>query len=138
MSLKVEAIMTKNLITVEPSATVIEAVEAMSRNEIGCLVVSQADQPMGIITERDVLKRVLLQGRDPTTTKVYEIMSAPLLVGDPEMDVQDAVKLMVTNKIKRLPISRQSQLIGLITLSDLARSIAYLEHIVKSGNVNVG
>lgn len=130
--------MVKNLVTLGADASIKEAVRSMSDHEIGCLIITQAHTPLGIITERDMLKRVLLEEKDPATTKVCEIMSAPLILGEPRMDVQDAVKLMLERKIKRLPISEEGQLVGLITLTDLARSIAYLEHIFsKSSNTKL-
>jgi len=129
MSLKIGEIMTKNVITLEGKATVREAVAIMNEHGIGCLVVVQEENPIGIITEGDMLKRVLLEAKDPSTTKVFQIMSAPIVFGDPHMNIQDAVKLMTEKKIKKLPIIENSRLVGMITLTDLARSIAYLEHI---------
>ncbi len=86
---------------------------------------------MGIITERDVLKRVISRSRDPEVTKVSEIMSKPLIVGGPSMYVEDAARLMFKRNIKKLPIRKDGQLVGLITLSDIAR-VAHMEpQIVK-------
>lgn len=137
MSLKIEEIMIKNVITLEGKATVREAVTTMDNHGIGCLVIVQDENPIGIITERDMLKRVLIEAKDPATTKVFQIMSAPLVLGDPQMSIQDAVKLMTDKKIKKLPIMENGRLVGMITLTDLARSIAYLEHIVSKMNNNV-
>lgn len=129
MSLKIQDIMTKEVVTLDGKTTVIEAVAIMDRREISCLVVVQEASAIGIVTERDVLRRVLLEAKDPATTKVFQIMSAPLVTGDPQMSIQDAIKLMTEKRIKKLPIMENGRLVGLITLTDLARSIAYLEHI---------
>ena len=129
MSLKIQEIMTREVVTLDGKTTVIEAVAIMDRREISCLVVVQEASAIGIVTERDVLRRVLLEAKDPTTTKVFQIMSAPLVTGDPQMSIQDAIKLMTEKRIKKLPIMENGRLVGLITLTDLARSIAYLEHI---------
>jgi len=131
MSLKIQDIMIKNVITLNGNATVREAVAIMDKHGIGCLVVIQDENPIGIITEGDMLKRVLLEAKDPTTTKAFQIMSAPLVFGNPQMSLQDAVKLMTEKKIKKLPIMENEHLVGMITLTDLARSIAYLEHIIS-------
>jgi len=131
MSLRIEEIMIKNVVTLAGKATVRDAVAIMDEHGIGCLVIVQDQIPVGIITERDMLKRVLFEAKDPSTTQVFQIMSAPLVFGDPEMNVQDAVKLMTEKKIKKLPIMEKGRLVGMITLTDLARSIAYLEHIIS-------
>jgi CBS domain-containing protein len=134
MSLKIEDIiafwkMIKTVETVEAKATIIEAVTIMNEHEIDCLVIVKDERPVGIITERDMLTRVLLEAKDPETTKVSQIMSTPLVLGEPQMSIQDAVRLMVEKEIKKLPIIENGLLVGLITLTDLARSVAYLEHI---------
>lgn len=137
MSLRIEEIMTKNVVTLGGKATIREAVAIMDEHGIGCLVVVQDESPIGIITERDILKRVLLEAKDPSTMKVFQIMSAPLFFGDSEMNVQDAVKLMTGKKIKKLPIIENGRLVGMITLTDIARSIAYLEHLFSKMHNNV-
>jgi len=131
MSLKVQEIMIKDVITLGTKATVSEAVRMMNEHNIGCVVIIQNGEAIGIITERDMLKRVLIEAREPETTKVSQIMTTPLVVGNPEMDIQEAVRLMAAEKIRKLPITEDGKLVGMITLTDLARSIAYLEHIFK-------
>ncbi|KPV64430.1 MAG: Inosine-5'-monophosphate dehydrogenase [Candidatus Bathyarchaeota archaeon BA2] len=122
MSLKMENVMVTDVVTVEAEATVREVVELMNKNEIGCLVVvDEEEKPVGIITERDLLKRVLAKRKDPVRTKVKDIMSEPLVTGTPHMDVEAAVRLMFKHKIKKLPVVENSQLVGLVTLTDLVR-----------------
>ncbi len=121
MSLNVEDVMVEEVVTVETEATVQEAVDLMNKHEIGCLVVVLKGKPVGIITERDLLKRVLAQSRDPEKIKVPEIMSAPLIVGKPEMKIENAVKLMFKSKIKKLPVVQKGRLVGIVTLTDLTR-----------------
>jgi len=137
MSLKVEEVMVKPVITLSVASMVREAVEIMSKHEIGCLVIVHDETPVGMITERDMLRRVLLDARDPFTTKLSQIMSAPIIFGQPQMSIQDAVTLMTEKKIKHLPIIENGCLVGLITLTDLIRSKAYLEHIFSSVSTSV-
>ncbi|NIQ05868.1 MAG: CBS domain-containing protein [Candidatus Korarchaeota archaeon] len=132
MSLEVKDVMVKNVITVEAEATVIEVAKLMNKHEIGCLVVMKKGEPVGIITERDMLKRVLLKSKDPRKTKVGKMMSKPLVVGEPQTNIRDAVRLMVEGKIKRLPIVEDGHLLGLVTFTDIVRSSAYFEHIITS------
>ena len=131
IGLDVKEIMVEKVISIRADATVKEAVKLMNEYEIGCLIVAEKREAVGIITERDVLKRVISKSKDPEVTKVSEIMSKPLIVGGPDMYVEDAARIMFKRKIKKLPIRKDEQLVGLITLSDIAR-VAHIEpQIVK-------
>ena len=132
MSLKVENVMVADVVTVEAEATVREAVELMNKNEIGCLVViDEEEKPVGIITERDLLKRVLAKRKDPVRTKVKDIVSKPLVTGTPHMGIEAAVRLMFKHKIKKLPVVENGWLVGLVTLTDLVRFQPQIIRILK-------
>lgn len=132
MSLEVKDVMVKNVITLESEATIRDAAKLMNKHEIGCLVLMKKKKPVGIVTERDMLKRILLKSKDPQKTKVGKIMSKPLVVCEPQTDIRDAVRLMVEGKIKRLPVVEDSHLLGLVTFTDIVRSSAYFERIISS------
>jgi len=132
MSLKVEEVMVVDVITVEAEATVREAVDLMNTHEIGCLIVlGEEETPVGIITERDLLKRVLAKRKDPVRIKVSEIMSKPLVTGTPHMDIEAAATLMFKKKIKKLPVVENGRLVGLVTLTDLVRFQPQIIKILK-------
>jgi len=135
MSLNVEDVMVEEVVTVEADATVQEAVDLMNKHEIGCLIVVLRGKPVGIITERDMLTRVLAKSIDPEKIKVSDVMSAPLIVGKPEMEVENAVKLMFKTKIKKLPVVQRGRLIGLVTLTDLTRFQPHMIRILKKLSV---
>jgi len=135
MSLNVEDVMVDEVITIEADATVHEAVTIMNKHEIGCLIVILKEKPVGIITERDMLTRVLAKSLDPEKIKVSDIMSAPIIIGKPEMEIEDAVKLMFKTKIKKLPVVRGGKLIGLVTLTDLTRFQPHMIRILKKLSV---
>jgi len=130
-SMDVKEVMVKDVISIHADATVKEAVELMNKNEIGCLIVAKKEEAVGIVTERDVLKRVVSESRDPEVTKVSEIMSKPLIVGGPDMYVEDAAKLMFKRNIKKLPVMKNGRLVGLVTLSDIARVASTEPQILK-------
>jgi len=132
MPLQIKDVMVTNIITIEAGATVKKAAELMDKLDIGCLIVVSYGNPIGIITERDVLKKVVLQRRDPGKTKVGNIMSAPLITAHPQTDIRDAVRLMNERRIKKLPIIEDGNLIGLVSLTDVMRSLAYFEHVISS------
>jgi len=132
MSLQVKDVMVKNLITVEAEDTVKKAAELMDKHDIGCLIVINYGNPIGIVTERDMLKKVVLERRDPGKLKVGNIMSAPLITSHPTTEVRDAVRLMNERRIKKLPVIEDGNLIGLVSLTDVMRSLAYFEHVISS------
>jgi CBS domain-containing protein len=117
----VKDVMVKEVITVNPDTKIRDAVELMNKNEIGCLVVTRKGKPVGIMTERDVLKKIVCQSKNPEQTRVSEIMSKPLIVGRVDMDWREAAKLMLDHDIKKLPILDGEKLVGLVTLTDIAR-----------------
>jgi len=121
LKLDVNEIMVEKVVSIRVDATIKDAVNLMNMHDIGCLIVSKNGEIQGIITERDILKRVVAESRDAELTKVSDVMSKPLVVGGPTMYVEDAAKLMFKKNIKKLPITKDGQLIGIITLSDIAR-----------------
>lgn len=130
-SLKVEDVMVKEVITIDDNSTVKEAADIMNKFEIGCLIAVRKSKAMGIMTERDLLKRVVAEGRDARKIKVKEIMTSPLVVAEPEMDLAEAVKLMFHMKIKKLPVIEGKRLVGLVTLTDIARFQPQMITILK-------
>jgi len=131
MSLKVEDVMVKEVITIDENATVKEAAEIMNKFEIGCLIAIKKGKAMGIITERDLLKRVVAEAKDSTKTKVQNVMSSPLVVVEPSMDLEEAVRLMFQMKIKKLPVVDGRRLVGLVSLTDIARFQPQMIKILK-------
>ncbi len=137
MSLKVEDVMVEDVISVPVKATVKEAAELMEKHEIGCLVVVRDGKPVGIVTETDMVKRVILGPVDPEKTKVRRIMSKPLVVGNPQMDVDEASKIMRKRKIKKLPVIEKGRLVGLLTTTDIVRSPEVMKMMIKAIKRNV-
>jgi len=129
--MKVEKIMVKNVITLRTDASAYDAVKLMNKNRIGCLVVLDMGQIAGILTERDVLERVVEGCRDPRETKVSEIMTREVIVGKPDMELVEATRLMFEKKVKKLPIARGTWLVGLVTLTDIARATSVDEKTIE-------
>ncbi|MDH5782710.1 MAG: CBS domain-containing protein [Candidatus Bathyarchaeota archaeon] len=131
MSLVVQNIMVSNVITTEKHNLVIDAGKIMNQHCIGCLVVMENGSPVGIVTERDLLKRVLGESKNPKKIRVQEIMSSPLIVGKPDMEIDEVTKLMFGRKIKKLPIVKDGKLVGLVTFTDLLSFQPSLIRVVK-------
>lgn len=122
MAMNVDEVMVKDVVTVMADASIRAAAELMNHCEIGCLVVVNGKKPIGILTERDMLKKIIVEAREPHKTRVIDIMSKSLITATPNTNVGKAAKLMFERKIKKLPIVENEQLVGLVTLSDLMRS----------------
>jgi len=121
MVMKIEETMIKNVITLQIDVSAYDAVKLMNENRIGCLVVLQYGQVVGILTERDLLERVLEKCKNPKETRVTEIMTKQVIVGKPDMKLVEATELMFEKKVKKLPIVEGNRLVGLVTLTDIAR-----------------
>jgi CBS domain-containing protein len=119
----VKDFMTKNVITIDTSKTVIEAADLMSQNNVGDLVVLDKDTPVGIVTERDLVRRVLAE-RKSLDIKVSEVMTTPLRVIDPDAPLKEAARRMVNKGIRRLPVIKDNKLVGIITATDFARHLS--------------
>jgi len=123
--------MTEDVVTIDADASVKKAVDLMNKNEIGCLIVTRNAKAIGIVTERDMLSRVLGMSRNPEKTKISEIMTSPLVVADPGIDLEEAARLMFKMKVKKLPVVSEGNLLGLVTLTDIARFQPQIIKILK-------
>ncbi|MFX0046450.1 MAG: cyclic nucleotide-binding/CBS domain-containing protein [Candidatus Hermodarchaeota archaeon] len=120
----VKDLMKKDVITIEQHMTVSAAAILMSESSIGCLVVVDNKAPVGIVTERDFVRRVIAKNLSPLSTKISEIMSKPLTTVDPDLSVRDAARIMIKKKIRRLPVVKENQLLGILVVSDFARQLS--------------
>jgi CBS domain-containing protein len=117
--------MVKDVVTIQSDQTILNAANIMNENKIGCLVVLENGRAVGIVTERDLLERVIAVSVDPVKTTVRQVMSKPLVTVEPETMLEEAVEIMFQHKIKKLPVMERgdtdSRLVGLVTLTDIAR-----------------
>ncbi len=118
----VKNIMTKPAVRIEHKKTVQRAAKEMIKHRVGSIIVVKNKNPIGIITETDLNKKIVAPGRDPKKVKVIDIMSSPIVFSDPNDDVEVAVEKMEKHKIKRLPVVRRGKVIGIITNTDIARA----------------
>jgi CBS domain-containing protein len=121
MSVQIHDIMITKVITTTKNSTLEEAIKLMNDHEIGCLIVTENKKAVGILTERDLLKRILAKSENLKRIRVQEVMSTPLISVEPTVEIGDASKLMFEKNIKKMPITRKGELIGLVTLTDILR-----------------
>jgi len=118
----VKDFMTSNVITIDVKGTVLEAAKLMYNQDVGDLVVMDGVVAKGIVTERDLVRRVMAQ-KKTFETHISEIMSTPLITIDEEAPLRDAARKMVKYKIRRLPVTKKDVLVGIIATSDFARHV---------------
>lgn len=123
----VKDIMTKEVVTIDATKTAIDAAKLMSEKGISSLIVVKDGLPEGIITERDFIKKVCSRELEISKVSIIEIMSRIRTFAEPDTPIEVAVQRMANKRIRRLPVMQQGQVVGIITVTDLAR---YLRRIL--------
>jgi len=100
-------------------------------HKVGSLLVTEADQLVGILTERDVIKRTLCEGRDPNATKVREIMSTDIKTIGPLGEIEEALEVFKKYNIKKLPVMSDNDVVGIITITDIAYTRPGIKDFIK-------
>ena len=127
----IKDIMSKNIIAVDIDGTVMDACNRFRDHKVGSLLVTEADQLVGILTERDVIKRTLCEGRDPNTTKVREIMSTDIKTIGPLGEIEEALEVFKKYNIKKLPVMSDNDVVGIITITDIAYTRPGIKDFIK-------
>jgi CBS domain-containing protein len=117
--------MVRQVLTIDAAQNAKNAARLMSKFGVSSLIVSTDDDIVGILTERDILVRVVSSGQDPTKVTIQEIMTEPIIVVKPETPLDEAVKIMFKERIKKLPVmcreEERMKLVGIISITDVAR-----------------
>jgi CBS domain-containing protein len=129
----------RTVYTIEPTASVYEAVKLMAERNIGALVVVERGQVVGIVSERDYARKVVLMERASKDTPLSEIMSSPVMYVQPDQTSAECMALMTENRLRHLPVMNGGQLIGLVSVGDLIKAtiaeqrfiIDQLEHYIS-------
>ena len=111
--------------TIGPSATVYEALELMAGKNIGALLVLGAGKVVGIFTERDYARKVVLVGRSSRTTTVGELMSSDVLYVGPDDSIEDCMALMTDKRLRHLPVLEEGKLAGIVSIGDVVKAIIH-------------
>ena len=125
----------RSVFSIAPVATVRQAVREMNEHGVGALLVVLGGRPVGIFTERDVLRRVVDEGRDPDTTKVADVMTRDLVVVQPGDPVEEAMAVMTQRRCRHLPVVEDGQVVGMVSIGDLTRWVSQnheveIQHLV--------
>ena len=118
--MSLERVCSKNVVTISPDATVLEAANLMRSKHVGCVVAVNDSRPVGILTDRDIVLGVVASARKPAETSVRETMTANLTAVNVNYDLLDAVRLMRSRGVRRLPVvDEHRHLLGIITMDDV-------------------
>ena len=112
-----------SVVSIAPDASVFDAIKLMADNAIGSLVVMEGEQLLGIVTERDYARKVILQGRSSESTRVAEIMTSEVLTTSIDRTVNDCMERMTEKRIRHLPVVDGERVIGMISIGDLVQAI---------------
>jgi CBS domain-containing protein len=109
--------------SIEPDATIFDAIALMAEKSIGALLVVSGGKLVGIVSERDYARKVILQGRSSKHTQVREIMTSDVLTISPDHTVEDCMRIITNHRIRHLPVMGGGELRGVISIGDLVRAI---------------
>ena len=109
--------------SIGPAASVFEAIQLMAKKGIGALLVMENNKTVGVISERDYARKIILQGKSSRLTPVRDIMSAPVIYAQPGQTIEECMAVMTTKHIRHLPVIDAGDLIGMISIHDLVRAI---------------
>lgn len=118
--MKISEIMTKDVISLSADDTAQHAAQLMKENNIGSIPVNTGQKIIGIVTDRDIILRCVAEGKDIKMQKVRDIMTSNPVIGDGNISVEDAARIMSERQIRRLPITSNNELVGMVSLGDLA------------------
>ena len=120
MAKSVRDVMTGNPRSIDSSASVVEAARLMREADIGSLPVTDGEEPVGVITDRDLTTRVVAEAADPATTSVGDVYSRDLICVAPDDSLDEAVKTMARHQVRRLPVVEGGKLVGVVAQADIA------------------
>jgi CBS domain-containing protein len=121
MGTSIKEVMTRDVRACEPNATVADAAKMMAQEDVGPVPIVEDGRLVGIVTDRDIVVRVVAEGRDPNATTVKEIASTELVTVSPDDDLDEALHLLAERQVRRLPVVEGDRLVGIVAQADIAR-----------------
>lgn len=113
----------KALFAVGPEDPVLEAIRLMADRHIGALLVMKGEELVGIVSERDYARKVILLGRSSSATPVWQIMSSPVITVSPAQSLADCMRLVTERRIRHLPVVERGKVVGMISIGDLVKAV---------------
>jgi predicted transcriptional regulator len=120
--LTAKEVMSSPVVSADSSKSVFETAKLMKTQKIGTVVVTMKNRPVGIATEKDIVIRLVAEGKDPNKVKIGDIMTAPIMVASSDSDMNDIAKKMAEKRVRRVPIVENGKIVGIITERDILKS----------------
>jgi CBS domain-containing protein len=114
---------TQAIYSIEPDDPVLEAIQMMAEHSVGALLVMKGTELVGIVSERDYARKVILRGRSSSETPVWQIMSSPVVTVSPGQTVQECMQLMTDRRVRHLPVVEHGKVVGVLSIGDLVRAV---------------
>jgi len=127
----VKEAMKTNLAIVKPTTSVLDAAKIMKKRKLGNILIVEKKRPIGILTESDILRKIVAEGKNAKDIQVKNVMSTPVIVIDPYVTLEEAMKTMGKCNVRRLPVIENNELIGIITQKDISRISPILHEISR-------
>jgi len=116
-------IMSSRIITMELDVTPIEIAKIMNKNNVGSIIITKDQKPFGIITEHDIISKIVAQNKLPSETKTMDVLTAPLVVVSPLTPVDEIAEKMMLKKIRRIVVMDKDQAVGIVTVTDFVKNL---------------
>jgi CBS domain-containing protein len=121
MGKTISEVMTRDVRACEPTTTIVDAAKTMASEDVGPVPIVEDGRLTGIVTDRDIVVRVVAEGKDPTATTVSEIASSDLVTVSPDDDIDEVLSLMSERQVRRIPVVEGDRLVGIVAQADVAR-----------------
>lgn len=129
--IRIRDIMSTNPVMINKKASVLDATKEMKSEKVGSIIVVEDGKPIGILTESDILRKIVAEEKDPSKITVEKVMSSPPITISPDDEVKDAIKTMGKYKIRRLPVVENERLVGMVTERDIMQFSPLLLDILE-------
>jgi CBS domain-containing protein len=114
--------MTGSPTTCEPSTTIVEVAKVMKQEDVGPVPVVEGDRLIGLVTDRDIVLRVIADGRDPSSTTIGDIASGDVATVTPDQSLDEALRIMAQKQVRRIPVVENDRIVGIVAQADVARA----------------
>jgi len=111
------------LYSIDPDEPVLEAIQLMAEQSIGAVLVMKGAELLGIVSERDYARKVVLMGRSSSDTPISQIMSSPVITVAPSVSLDDCMRIMTTQRIRHLPVTEDGSVLGMLSIGDLVKAV---------------
>ncbi len=135
MELSVGDVMTRAVVYVKPTENIKRVAELMKSHDIDSLLVMERKKGSGIVTDTDIIRKVVAEGRDPSSIHVAEVMTSPLITIDPEMDIDEAARRMSEQHVKRLVVTKHDNIVGIVSEEDIVNVEPALSTLIREHNI---